>query len=129
MLVRYRLTWLNGMSECYSFEKSPGSGALFFVLYFSAVLPLLRILKQKKLMIHIGRLPQLMERLDKNRRRIPFSCEVIVKSGERIKVDECVCTSIFSGARSANLMFLPSMEVRKVYIIGIVRFNDEEVYV
>lgn len=101
---------------------------VFFVLYLKFILLLLRILKQK-LMIHIGRLPQLMERLDKNRRRIPFSCEVIVKSGERIKVEECVCTSTYSADRTANLMFLPSMEVRTVYLIGIVRFNDEEVFI
>jgi len=117
------------MSECYSVEKGPVAGALFFVLYFRSVLPLLRILKQKELMIHIGRLPQLMERLDKDRRRIPFSCEVIVKSGERIKVAECVCTSTHSKNRTANLMFLPSMEVRTVYLIAIVRFNDEEVFI
>jgi len=80
-------------------------------------------------MIHIGRLPQLMERSDKHKKRVPFSCEVVTASGERIKVDECVCTSTFSQNRTANIMFLPSMEVRKVYLIGFVRFNDEEVYV
>jgi len=79
-------------------------------------------------MIHISQLPMLMERLDKNRRRIPFSCEVVTKSGEKLPVAECVCTSTFSADRTANIMFLPSMEVRKVYIIGIIRFNDEEVY-
>lgn len=84
--------------------------------------------EKQKTMIHIGRLPQLMERLDKNGRRMPFSCEVVVKDGRRIKVDQCVCTSTFSDSRTANIMFLPSMEVRKVYILGIVRFNDEEVY-
>jgi len=80
-------------------------------------------------MIHIGRLPQLIERLGKDRRRIPFSCEVIVKSGERIKIDECVCTSTYNESRTANLMLLPSMEVRTVYMIGIVRFNGEEVFI
>ena len=70
-----------------------------------------------------------MDRLGKDRRRIPFSCEVIVKSGERIKVAECVCTSTHSKDRTANIMLLPSMEVRTVYLIGIVRFNEEEVYI
>lgn len=69
-----------------------------------------------------------MERKDGNKRRIPFSLTFHKENGENIDVEKAVCTSTFH-KRTANIMFLPSMEVRTIHLIGITRFNGEEVFV
>jgi len=80
-------------------------------------------------MIHISKLPMLMERLDKNKRRVPFSLIYVKSSGECINIPEAVCTSTFAGNRTANIMLLPSKEVRTISMIGIMKFNDQDVIV
>lgn len=81
-------------------------------------------------MIHISRLPDLMERVDKNKKRVPFSLVFVKKStGEVLNAKEVVCTSTFAENRTANILFVDSREVRKISMLSIIRFNDEEVFV
>lgn len=80
-------------------------------------------------MIHIGALSILMERKDGNKRRVSFSLTFTKKNGEKVNVEQAVCTSTFQGKRTANIMLIPSMEVRTIYLIGITRINDQEVFV
>ena len=65
-----------------------------------------------------------MERKDGHKRRVPFSLTFTKKNGEKVNVEQAVCTSTFQENRTANIMLLPSMEVRTIYLIGITRFND-----
>jgi len=39
---------------------------------------------------------------------------VKLSTGEIVTVNEAVCTSSYSGNRTFNIMFLPSMQVRKI---------------
>lgn len=81
-------------------------------------------------MIHISKLGLLMERKGADKRRIPFTMEFVKQStGQVVEVKEAVCTSTFSENRSANIMFLPSLEVRKISMLSIIKFNGEEVFV
>lgn len=80
-------------------------------------------------MIHKSKLSQLMERLDKDRRRVTFSLVYVKENGETIDIPSAVCTSTFNANDTANIKLLPSQEVRTVSIMGIIRFNDEEVFV
>ena len=80
-------------------------------------------------MIHTSKLPLLMERLDKTRRRISFSLSFVKSTGEIIEVAEAVCTSSYHANRTANIMFLPSKEVRTIPLISIIRFNSEDIFV
>ena len=80
-------------------------------------------------MIHASKLPILMQRLGKDRRRVPFSLSFVKSTGEIIHVAEAVCTSTFHANRTANIMLLPSKEVRTLPLISIIRFNSEDVFV
>ena len=81
-------------------------------------------------MIHISKLQQLLERVDGNKRRVPFELTFIKKStGEKVDVQKAVCTSTFAENRTANIMFYPSMETRTISMLSIVKFNGEEVFV
>jgi len=80
-------------------------------------------------MIHNSRLNMLMERTDAQKKRVPFSMKFVkLSTGEIVTVNEAVCTSSYSGNRTFNIMFLPSMQVRKIYKILIIEFNGNEVY-
>lgn len=79
-------------------------------------------------MIHKSKLPKLMERVDKDHKRVPFSIVYVKSNGEVININSAVCTSTFN-AGTANIKLLPSHEVRTVTLMGIIRFNDEEVFV
>jgi len=70
-----------------------------------------------------------MERLDKDRRRVVFSLQYVKENGEKIEIPSAVCTSTFNANDTANIKLLPSQELRTVSFMGIVRFNDEEVFV
>ena len=80
-------------------------------------------------MIHASKLPLLMERLGKDRRRVPFSLSFVKSTGELIQVAEAVCTSTYHANRTANIMLLPSKEVRTIPLISILRINNEDVFV
>ncbi len=70
-----------------------------------------------------------MQRLGKDRRRVPFSLSFVKSTGEIIHVTEAVCTSTYHANRTANIMLLPSKEVRTLPLISIIRFNSEDVFV
>jgi hypothetical protein len=69
-----------------------------------------------------------MERFDKDRRRLPFSMKFVkLSTGEVVTVSSAVCTSSHNQG-TVNIMFLPSMQVRKVWVISIIEFNGLEVF-
>lgn len=71
-----------------------------------------------------------MERTDNKKRRVPFSMDFVKQSsGEIVHVDEAICTSTYSENRTANIKFAKSNEVRKINMLGIIKFNGEEVFV
>ena len=80
-------------------------------------------------MIHASKLSFLMERFDKDRRRVSFSLSFVKSTGEIVEVRDAVCTSTHNESRTANIMLLPSREIRKIFLISIIRFNNEEVFV
>jgi uncharacterized protein YjfI (DUF2170 family) len=80
-------------------------------------------------MIHKSKLQVLMERVDKHHKRVLFSIVYVKENGEKIIINSAVCTSTFNENDTANIKLLPSHEVRTVSIMGIIRFNDEEVFV
>jgi len=98
-------------------------GHNFFVLsFFSASIDI-------RIMIHYSRLNMLMDRFDKDNRRIPFSLKFVkMSTGEVVSVNEAVCTSSFNQANTLNLLFLPSLQVRKIRRISIIEFNGQQVY-
>lgn len=72
-----------------------------------------------------------MERVDKNKKRVPFSIGFVkMSTGEVVHGKEVVCTSSNNGDGSptVNIMFLPSMEIRKIHIISVIQFNEHTVY-
>jgi hypothetical protein len=72
-----------------------------------------------------------MERVDKDKRRVPFSLKFVKAStGEIVTVKEAVCTSSSNGnvGGTVNIMFKPSMEIRKVRVLSIIEFNGFEVF-
>jgi len=79
-------------------------------------------------MIHLSKLSLLMERLDKNRRKVPFSLTFVKSTGELVEIKEAVCTSTFNENHTANIMILPSREIRKIYLVSIIRFNNEVLF-
>ncbi len=82
-----------------------------------------------RLMIHISRLDMLMQRTDAQKRRVPFSMKFVkLSTGEIITVKEAVCTSSYHANRTFNIMFLPSLQVRKILKVLIIEFNGNEVY-
>ncbi|MBW6491873.1 MAG: hypothetical protein K0B15_11845 [Lentimicrobium sp.] len=70
-----------------------------------------------------------MERKDPQKQRIPFSLKFIkMSTGQIVNVKEAVCTSSYNEGKTCNLLFLPSLQVRKIHIISIVEFNGQEVF-
>ncbi|MHC1775713.1 MAG: hypothetical protein AB9834_09900 [Lentimicrobium sp.] len=70
-----------------------------------------------------------MERHNPDKRRTPFALKFIkMSTGQVVTVKEAVCTSSFNESLTCNLLFLPSLQVRKIRRISIVEFNGQEVY-
>ena len=58
-----------------------------------------------------------------------FSLEWVSEKGERVKADECQCTSFHSSGATMNVMLFPSKQIRKVNRKTIVAFNGVEVFI
>jgi hypothetical protein len=70
-----------------------------------------------------------MERKGPDKKRIPFSLSFVkMSTGQIVKVEQAVCSSNFPGNKTCNLLFLPSNQVRKIHLIAIIEFNEQEVY-
>lgn len=79
-------------------------------------------------MIHYSKLVQLMERREDGRPK-PFSLSFVpISTGEIIKAENVVCTSYFRKGNRVNIMFLTSGEVRKIYLISVMKFNGQTVF-
>lgn len=71
-----------------------------------------------------------MERVSPGKKKVPFSMKFVKQStGEVVNVEKAICTSTFAENRTANIMFLPSEQIRKISMLSILSFNDEEVFV
>ena len=56
-----------------------------------------------------------------------FSLQFVAASGELVTVDQCSCTSFFSGGKTMNIK-LQNGQFRKVNRKTVTRFNGEEVF-
>ena len=56
-----------------------------------------------------------------------FSLRFVTAEGELVAVDECHCTSFFSGGKTMNIQ-LPNGLFRKVNRKTVTAFNGEEVF-
>lgn len=72
-------------------------------------------------MIHESKLFELVQIHPK------FSLQFVSESGELVTVDQCCCTSFFSGGKTMNIK-LPNGQFRKVNRKTITKFNGEEVF-
>jgi hypothetical protein len=80
-------------------------------------------------MIHYSRLDMLMQKIDAQKRRVPFSLKFVkLTTGQIVDVKQAVCTSSYSANRTVNIMFIESMQVRTIRKILIIEFNGHEVY-
>ena len=80
-------------------------------------------------MIHISKIPQLMERKDARGNPLPFSLKYVKKStGETISIKGAVLTSSFQYGGTINIMVLSSGETRKLILPLVTEFNNTEVY-
>lgn len=75
-------------------------------------------------MIHISRIPQIMERKTPDRKPMPFSLKYVKKStGEIIDIRDAVLTSSHHQG-TINIKILSSGEIRKLILPLIVEFNN-----
>lgn len=72
-------------------------------------------------MIHESKLFELVQIHPK------FSIQFVAASGELVMVDQCSCTSFFSGGKTMNIK-LQNGKFRKVNRKTVTRFNGEEVF-
>lgn len=80
-------------------------------------------------MIHVNRIFDVFNRLDKKGRRVPFQIKFVKKSSGRIVEGvDCICTSSHFRGGTINIKF-PNGEIRKVYITLIIEFNHNEVII
>jgi hypothetical protein len=80
-------------------------------------------------MIHVSKLPQIMERKDKNGKPVPFSFKYVKKeSGEIINIESAILTSSYHRG-SVNVRILPSSEIRKLILPLFIEFNKTTVYI
>lgn len=80
-------------------------------------------------MIHISKIPLIIERNDERGNRVPFTISFIKKSTGEIVHGECICTSYFGNNKTLNLKFVSSGQTRKIHLIQIIKFNNKQVFV
>lgn len=80
-------------------------------------------IKTKDTMIHESKIFELAQAQG------TFSLEWVSEKGERVKADECQCTSFHSSGATMNVMLFPSKQIRKVNRKTIVAFNGVEVFI
>jgi len=95
--------------------------ALFF-LSLPPVCLIIFLLKNQG-MIHVSKIFEVVQCHD------TFSLSWVSSSGELVKVDECRCTSFFSGGKTMNVLLPQSKMVRKVNRLTIVELNGQEVFI
>jgi len=80
-------------------------------------------------MIHYSKLGLLLERKDRDNRRVPFSLKFVkLSTGDIVHVENAVCTSSHNNPKTVNIMILSSLQVRKIRMISIIEFNGSEVF-
>jgi len=72
-------------------------------------------------MIHISQVRKLLMTHD------PCNLHFWKRNGDTVKADNVICTSSFFENDTVNLKFLNSKEFRKIRVISIFKFNDQEV--
>jgi len=83
----------------------------------------------KKSMIHISRIPQIMERKDRHGKPVPFSLKYVkVSTGEIIEISNAVLTSTYHYG-TVNIMLLESKQLRKLHLPLIVEFNKTQTFI
>jgi hypothetical protein len=63
------------------------------------------------------------------RERPEFSFKAIIKSGEIITGERCICTSSNYKNRTRNIKWMDSNEIRSIKMVSIIEFNGTEVVI
>lgn len=72
---------------------------------------------------------EIMERKDDRGNSVPFSLTFVKKSsGELVKIDSCICTSIHSKGNTLNIKLPNENSPKTIRKVLIVEFNGASVY-
>ena len=79
-------------------------------------------------MIHVSKIPTILERKDSSGKPVTFSFKAITLKGELIDGDGCCMTSHHQTGRTINIKF-PGGQFRKLKLISFIEFNGQEVII